>query len=560
MNRIKIWLFALLLGVTTTTVCGLLIRNATPVEAASCTADLVVSDFKLLDAQGRSQTSFTIGQPIYVQVTLSNQGTSSATSSSGRTYTQVYGFKPSAVPAGTASDISMGLTNGVFSAKYTKTYSSLPSGQNNRFYNSNRSWSVNSAGTYTARVFINFDDGACESSFSNNQKTLVYTVTSNPNIKLFNNALYSIPSTVATGDSRTIDWKNSRFQAKHDLTLKQVGFYNTGSAASFEIRLSNSSGTLGSILAQGVLSQVSSAGYFIADVNVPLQSGNYYIFRVKQTNGASKIVHQSLGYQDIQFLDATRGSGNVSNARGTFQLYFKYDVYRTRLAFDYNKFYSYGFPTPQSPNPYALSSDKLDRWNNYTMPAVVQAAQSTGVDPGIIGGWALRENSFDSFMDNCRNSEYDPNTPCNYWGGDWQVGYGNHVATGLYWLDDAFKAIHYGFYTPQIGQQVINASATRYSPVLRSAVKITYPSSTFPNVPLSTIQYYANAGSQYYRQLASILMKDDAIGAYLIARNFHDNIGVNGSLAWRMEQWGPYYNRQSVINGIKAIYDAGIYQ
>jgi hypothetical protein len=194
------------------------------------------------------------------------------------------------------------------------------------------------------------------------------------------------------------------------------------------------------------------------------------------------------------------------------------------------------------------------------MPAVVQAAQATGIDPGIIGGWALRENSFDTFMDNCHDWEFNPNTPCYYWDVDWQVGYGNHVATGLYWLDDAINAMHHGFYTSQIGQQVINASATRYSPTWGGVVKLTYPSSTFPNVSLGTIQYYANGGSQYYRQLASILMKDDAIGCFLIAQNFKYNIGVNSSLAWHMEQWGGYYDRQKVVDAIKAVYDAGIYQ
>jgi hypothetical protein len=70
----------------------------------------------------------------------------------------------------------------------------------------------------------------------------------------------------------------------------------------------------------------------------------------------------------------------------------------------------------------------------------------------------------------------------------------------------------------------------------------------------------AEVGDVASRARAATLMKDDAIGTYLIARNFKDNFGFNNRLAGTMAGWGSYYNPQIVINAIKAVYDAGIYR
>lgn len=228
-------------------------------------------------------------------------------------------------------------------------------------------------------------------------------------------------------------------------------------------------------------------------------------------------------------------------------------------SFDLAKFQSYGFPEPQDPNPAAMSNDVLQGWNQYLRNHVAKASTATGVDPGIIGMWPYVETggSWTPF-DNCKQEnggDGDPNTQCTLWGDDWQVGPGNHLAYTYTFLPEAFDVM-YGSQdnatVQKVGQSVIDNHPQRFGKPLTIV-------SSFPNVSLSSIIEGAVKGDMSSRNLMATLMKDDAIGVYLIARHFKDNIGINSGLAAKMEGWSSeYYGRQKIINHIKAIYDAGV--
>ncbi|MBU2632842.1 transglycosylase SLT domain-containing protein, partial [Patescibacteria group bacterium] len=227
------------------------------------------------------------------------------------------------------------------------------------------------------------------------------------------------------------------------------------------------------------------------------------------------------------------------------------------LTFDTARFKQYGFPNPTSPT--VMSDAAKNRWQKYMMPHAVKVASLLNIDIGWIGMWAWIEDSFNTYMDNCRDSEYNPNTYCSGWGGQWQVGYGNHPAYMLGYLKSAISAMHPGKTVQQIGQGVIDNSNVqdKYSGKFRP---ITTPA-TFPNKTADEILSGANRGSSESRMLLGILMKDDAIGTYLIGQHFKDLTSQHrGKLASVMNRWtsGGYYAPQKIINYIAGIYNVGI--
>lgn len=236
---------------------------------------------------------------------------------------------------------------------------------------------------------------------------------------------------------------------------------------------------------------------------------------------------------------------------------------QSSAGFDLAKFQSYGFPAPEDPNPAAMSESALQGWNQYLRDHVADASNATGVDPGIIGMWPYVETqgSWVPF-DNCNQElngglggDSNPNTQCPLWGDYWQVGPGNHLAHTHMFLADAFEAM-YGSQDNEtvqsVGQSVIDSHTERFGSPLTIVT-------TFPNRSLSSIVDDAVSGDMTSRTLMATLMKDDAIGVYLIARHFRDNKGLDSGLADEMEGWSSsYYDKQKIINHIKAIYDAGV--
>ena len=148
--------------------------QATPTPANR--ADLVVTSLRLTDSAGNVKTSFRVNERIYVKVTLKNQGTAVGTSSSDYTYSQIYSHKPSTVTYNTVSDKNISLKNGEFGVEYYRTYNSYAGSSTVQYFPQNKSWTMSSPGTYTARAFINFNKNVAESNFDNNQTITTYTV------------------------------------------------------------------------------------------------------------------------------------------------------------------------------------------------------------------------------------------------------------------------------------------------------------------------------------------------------------------------------------------------
>lgn len=143
-------------------------------------ADLIVVDLKLTDEQGKERTFFDPGERIYPKVTYKNQGGQKAEAPSGFILSQIYDNKSGTADVGLESDVHIWMKDGLYGTGSVKTYEAYPQGINGQFFKEQRSFVRYQPGTFTARAFINFDHGALESDYSNNQKTLSYTITTKP--------------------------------------------------------------------------------------------------------------------------------------------------------------------------------------------------------------------------------------------------------------------------------------------------------------------------------------------------------------------------------------------
>lgn len=228
------------------------------------------------------------------------------------------------------------------------------------------------------------------------------------------------------------------------------------------------------------------------------------------------------------------------------------------FTYSYGTFQAFGFPPPNTqPDPEGkkMEGETLTRWNKYKDLAAT-AATATKTDIGIIGMWALKENDFDTFMDNCADRDSNPNTPCPSWGSNWQVGLGIHPGNMLWAYEDAFRAM-YGnsnnTTVQQVGQSVLVAARIARRP-------ITIVSNPFPTISLNDTINSAKIGNQNSRLLLATLAKDPAIGLYLVGAHFGPkDLGANkGKLAEVMNAWRPKgaFTPQRISNLIKMIYDA----
>ncbi|CAN5124838.1 hypothetical protein BH09PAT1_BH09PAT1_5250 [soil metagenome] len=150
------------------------------VHAASSKADLTVALFALTDKAGHVKTTFAPNEPIYARFAIKNSGSETAYNqytSSGFLWSQIYGNKPQTVTENTGSDISVWTRNqNNIKPNQVVTYDSTPTGTNSVAYEGQNTWTKSATGSYTARVFVNYDHLALESNYTNNQATIVYKI------------------------------------------------------------------------------------------------------------------------------------------------------------------------------------------------------------------------------------------------------------------------------------------------------------------------------------------------------------------------------------------------
>lgn len=162
---------------------ALFLSFVTPFQASAQTetasSDLAITAFQLTDATGRVKTTFDPGEPIFVKLTIRNQGTGVTNSTSTGRINHAY-YRDSGVivacgtPPNPTNFTSYSGTNFTPSSEYI--YESRPDGEKESQFPNVKSFTQDTAGTYTARVFIDYDCTVTETNNNNNQATVTYTV------------------------------------------------------------------------------------------------------------------------------------------------------------------------------------------------------------------------------------------------------------------------------------------------------------------------------------------------------------------------------------------------
>jgi len=148
-------------------------------QATYCPADLVAHNFDLTDSAGTVKTVFHVGDRIYVKFGIRNDGCTPGYTSNGRTYHTLYRDRPNQINSyNLGSDPSnFYLDTGTFYVGDDVTYGSYPSHPRSGQFPGVNYWTQAEAGSYTARVFVDYDGRVSESTnFGNNQATQGYTV------------------------------------------------------------------------------------------------------------------------------------------------------------------------------------------------------------------------------------------------------------------------------------------------------------------------------------------------------------------------------------------------
>jgi len=262
---------------------------------------------------------------------------------------------------------------------------------------------------------------------------------------------------------------------------------------------------------------------------------------------------------------------------------------------------AYGFYKPEEPNPFlqeSYYSNWLEQWNKYMAPQAVKAASlikeitlGYGVpeqmDPEMAGGWVLLEQIPNTFYDNCNDGkgdtgDYNSDTPCypqDKYHKNWQVGYGIRPLEQYNRLKKAIEKMYPpGKSIKEIGDAVIEASKARGGKYTINTASPFTGDITLDNLEDKIIKPARKEDKAFsaQRQMLGILMKDDAIGAYIITEIIRDYmqggvVGLNStSMATTFAGWcsnnitdpennsACYYNNQKVSNAFAAAYQAGI--
>ena len=150
-------------------------------QNAASEPDLIVNSFQLTDSGGNVRSAFSIGEDIYVRVSLKNQGGAKGISNDGLTMTTIYANKSEPAGFNSASTPTLQMKNGEFGAGTSYIYSSIYSSTTqSKFVNGDYSWRRSNAGKFTARILINANKFVAESNFDNNQIAIEYTISSTP--------------------------------------------------------------------------------------------------------------------------------------------------------------------------------------------------------------------------------------------------------------------------------------------------------------------------------------------------------------------------------------------
>jgi len=148
-------------------------------QATYCPADLIAYNFDLTDSSGTVKTVFHVGDRIYVRFSIRNDGCTPGYTANGRTYHTLYRDRPTQINSyNLGSDPSnFYLDTGIFYVGDAYNYGSYPSHPRSGQFPGVNYWTQAEAGSYTARVFVDYDGRVSESTnFGNNQATQNYTV------------------------------------------------------------------------------------------------------------------------------------------------------------------------------------------------------------------------------------------------------------------------------------------------------------------------------------------------------------------------------------------------
>jgi len=255
---------------------------------------------------------------------------------------------------------------------------------------------------------------------------------------------------------------------------------------------------------------------------------------------------------------------------------------------------SYGFPLPNG-SFNNLTEGEIYRWREYYLPYAIIAEKYLGIDKGLLGMWVYHENYMSVYQDNCfdGNLGFDPladlnqNTYCPGWyllkGGskipNWQIGWGIYPYEAAEDFRDELSSIirklHPNETIQQIGQKVIEGSLRQDTYSEKHFIRFAAPydgisnPANFPgDVSLDQIiegslpiggdnpEVAQEAKDPNMRQLLGILLKDQVIGAYMLARHFKQvEIEHGGRIADDKGNWyKDAQNLQGSVNLIATLY------
>jgi len=159
--------------INATIVCPTPTATPTPVKKP----DLVVTSFALTNSSGTVKTKFKVNESIYVKVIYKNSGNGASSTANGVIHSTFYKNKPLLVPDNLASDpLNFYSSTPNLAAGVSKTYLSHPRSSTTSSFPGIKTWKMGVAGTYTARVFLDYNTKVAESNENNNQAAMQYTV------------------------------------------------------------------------------------------------------------------------------------------------------------------------------------------------------------------------------------------------------------------------------------------------------------------------------------------------------------------------------------------------
>ncbi len=238
------------------------------VTSPAPTADLTVSSLVLTDASGRVRTSFFPGEAIYPKFTIDNDGGLALDATSDTIVSQVYSDASSTVATDTVSDVSVSATTPELSGQTSATYDSLSDPGK---FGGQKYWTMPSVGSFTARVYVNYNQDGQELSTSNNQLTASYSI-----VAANQNTAAAYPDISNLIKTRVVGQKYTLIKAKADAAIIQLSCYTCGLGTPFTVYSSDSGGTIGQQLASSTTAS-SQSNWDQATLNAPLESGKYYV-------------------------------------------------------------------------------------------------------------------------------------------------------------------------------------------------------------------------------------------------------------------------------------------